>query len=128
MNCTTEKFRTKDVSSYKDHNESEYNCRRAITTRSQKQTSQIMGTTCITLRIRNTQNKIQHTETTNTNINSCPRKEKCLHYDKELWNNNNSLQGHHWNTQNADDKIIKMQEQKEALQKQKTVIHLGKIT
>jgi len=67
-----------------------------------------MGTICITLRIRNTQNKIQHIETTNmNNINSCPRKEKCLHYDKEL-RNNNSLQGHHWNTQNAGDKIIKM--------------------
>ena len=60
-------------------------------------------------------------------INSCPRKEKCLHYYKELWNNN-SLQGHHWNTQNADDKIIQMHEQREALQKQKMVIHLGKIT
>jgi len=47
-------------------------------------------------------------------INSCPRKETCLHYYKELLNNN-SLQGHHWNTQNADDKTIKMHEQKEAL-------------
>ena len=71
-----------------------------------------MGTTCRTLRFKKAQNKTQHIETTNMNhINSCPMKEKYLHYYKELWNNN-SFQGHHWNTQNADDKIIKIMRRK----------------
>jgi hypothetical protein len=48
------------------------------------------------------------------NINPGPSKETFLHHYKEIWTSN-SLQENFWNTENVDDKIITMEELKEAL-------------
>ena len=48
------------------------------------------------------------------NIHPGPSKETFLHNYKEIWTSN-SLQEHFWNTENVDDKIITMEELKEAL-------------
>ena len=51
------------------------------------------------------------------NINPGPSKETFLH-SYILWTNN-SLQENYWNTENVDDKIITMEELKEALKNKK---------
>jgi len=60
------------------------------------------------------------------NINPGPRKETFFYNCKELWTNY-CLQENSWNTENFGDKIITMEELKEAL-KSKMENHQAKIT